>query len=139
MSYIDKFKIKVPFFLTWIVMCCLTLSLLGCNSMPIAPLTPNSVQFIDYKLEKHLIVSNLSVVTTSAGNLKLNAQIQNTSRSRMILEINTDWFDDNFSQSEPTTEWKRVVLQRNETFIYSSIATNQYSQDFVLNIRNGGA
>ncbi len=117
--------------------CCVLVLLVACQST--TPMMPNSVQFVDHTLEKHLLVSNLRLSSTAAGNLQLNAQIQNTSSSDMVLEINTDWYDDNFSPSEVSSGWNRVFLARNQSIVYQSLAVNETSKDFVINIRNGGS
>lgn len=137
MLYTDNFKCAVRIS-NILVLLSIVLVMMGCASSPVIPLTLNSIQYVDHKIERFVQVSGTTLSVSDSGNKRLNMLIRNHSNGPLAIELNTAWYNSNFISTENSKSWKRVILNKNETHVFQTYATNSQSSHFIVNVRSGG-
>lgn len=113
-----------------------SLSGLARNSMTPIPL--NSVQIIDKKMLRKVLVQGLFARRTEADTVEVIARIANCTDYPLQLEGRTAFQDEAQIPSEPVSAWQRLYLAPKSLTVYREVSTStSQASTFLVELREG--
>ena len=85
----------------------------------------------DGSLSRHVKLIGINTATSPAGFLKIQVEVQNTSRSRQAFTYRVEWFDENaMIINTPTYTALPKTLEGKETSSITATAPTERAKDF---------